>query len=107
MKDGKKESVGRPGELKRVSDLVPEGYAKTEHPTIKDYVNKDIVIQDVKISKGVEDAISELLIYATYKDKTITITSTAKVVNRKLWDIRIQFPVLAKITKGKRYYDVG
>ena len=97
------------GKLNRLSDSIKESVFKDTEPiALQNILNKDIVIQDVKILKGIyrEFAVIKFNFYG--KDKLFSTVNGGKVVVRKLKEAQAKkvFPVIATITQPAQYFDI-
>jgi hypothetical protein len=90
---------------KRISDYFPES---VEQVDIDDLLDRDIEIIDFETRKGAFGDYLAVYYRELDDDQIRTFTTGANVVVRKLKAIKERngFPVLGKIKKVKRYYDI-
>jgi len=105
--DGKKEKNNKE-EIKRVSDYQPERLGIEEFVDIDDLLNRDITIIDFVKVQGEYDEYIVVAFLDEKQDKLLGFTTGAKVVKRKLQNVKDKngFPCLGKIIKVKNYYDI-
>jgi len=94
--------------MKRVSDYQPERLGIEEFVNIDDILNRDIVIADFIKVQGEYDEYIVVAFLDEEQDKLKGFTTGAKVVKRKLQNVKDKngFPCLGKIIKVKNYYDI-
>jgi hypothetical protein len=90
---------------RRVSDFFPEA---VEVVDIDDLLDRDIEIIDFEARKGAFGDYLAVYFRDLNSDEIKTFTTGANVVVRKLKTIKERngFPVIGKVKKVKRYYDI-
>jgi hypothetical protein len=94
--------------IKRFSDLEPPALEADEHVEIESVMNQDIEIQEFVEREGSESNFMVIKAQVPGTDTTFTFTCGGEVVMKKIKKAKEQglLPLLGKIIKEKRYYDI-
>lgn len=95
---------------KRVGDVVPSGlWPDIPQSELRDTLDMDIIIDDVAFLQGDFGEFAVILFRPPDTGEQYTVACGGQVVVRKLKDTKKShgFPILGRITKEGRYYDIA
>lgn len=95
---------------KRVGDVVPSGlWPDIPQSELRDTLDMDIIIDDVAFLQGDFGEFAVILYRPPDTGEQYTVACGGQVVVRKLKDTKKShgFPILGRISKEGRYYDIA
>lgn len=107
MTNGKRDLKSQSKQMAKLSDVLPPEKAKEGKLTIKDLVDKDIIILKVAERSNMDGVVKGVVVTVKIGEvESVVYIDKAKVV-RKLRQIKDLLPLAAMITKGKRFYEIN
>jgi hypothetical protein len=95
---------------KRVGDVVPSGlWPDIPQSDLRETLDMDIIVDDVAFLMGDYGEFAVILYRPPDTGEQYTVACGGQVVVRKLKDVKKGhgFPILGRITKEGRYYDIA